>query len=57
MGTDKARAMAAAKQLNSVLIVGTDLAARVMGTGPTVADFIKTYKDEILPPESSQRRR
>lgn len=50
MGSDKAKAIAAAKQLNSILMIGRDLVQQVMGKGITVDAFCKYYKDEVLPP-------
>jgi len=50
MGTDRQKAIQAAKQLNSLLMVGSDLVANVIGTGPTVAEFLDIYERDILPP-------
>ncbi len=53
MGTDKQRAIAAAKTLNARLLQGpADLVGAVLDTAPsiTVADFIDTYTTVELPP-------
>lgn len=48
MGTDKARAIAAAKQLNSLLMTGSDLVGSVLGSGMTVREFIETIYEPIV---------
>lgn len=50
IGKDRAKAISAAKQLNSILMVGQDLIASVLGTNPTLSDFINNrFTQEILP--------
>jgi len=49
MGSDKAKAFAAAKKLNAMLIPTTDLVARVLGTEKTVADAIKVFREDDIP--------
>lgn len=49
MGKDKARAFAAAKKLNALLIDGGDLVAKVAGTGKTVADAIQVFQADDVP--------
>lgn len=48
MGRDKAKAIAAAKQLNSILITNNDLVSKVKGL-ETIAQHIKWFKREIMP--------
>ncbi|MCD5970717.1 tyrosine-type recombinase/integrase [Pseudomonas quasicaspiana] len=50
MGTDRHKAVQAAKQLNSLLMAGTDLVSGVMGATQTLSSFLDTYEREILPP-------
>lgn len=50
MGTDKAKAIQAARTLNTRLTVHDDLTGRVMGAQLTLAAFIVVYQTEILPP-------
>lgn len=50
MGTDKARAIQAARTLNARLTVHDDLTWRVMGAQLKLAAFIVVYQTEILPP-------
>lgn len=49
LGTDKAKAFAAAKKLNELLMPAIDLVARVMGTEKTVADAIKVFRADDIP--------
>lgn len=49
MGTDRHRAIQAAKQLNSLLMAGSDLVAGVIGATQTMAAFLETYEQDILP--------
>ncbi|MDG5498920.1 phage integrase Arm DNA-binding domain-containing protein [Marinobacter sp. BGYM27] len=50
MGTDKRKAMAAARQLNARLITDEDLVGSVLGTSDrNMAELIKVYRKEILP--------
>lgn len=49
MGTDKARAFAAAKKLNAMLMPTNDLVARVTGGGNTVADAIAIFERDDVP--------
>lgn len=49
MGKDKAKAFAAAKKLNSLLIPGNDLVGRVLTPGETVADAIKVFRTDDIP--------
>ncbi len=49
MGTDKARAFAAAKKLNAMLMPTNDLVARVAGGGNTVADAIVIFERDDVP--------
>ena len=48
-GSNKKLAIDAAKQLNSILMQGTDLVAQVLGKKQSLAAFIETYTDNILP--------
>lgn len=50
MGTDRHKAISAAKQLNSRLMAGTDLVAAVLGDSVTLDAFLTTYEFQILPP-------
>lgn len=49
MGRDKARAFAAAQQLNTLLTKGTDLVARVNGGEKTVKDAINLFRQDDIP--------
>ncbi|ADV26974.1 integrase family protein [Pseudoxanthomonas suwonensis 11-1] len=49
MGTDKAKAFAAARKLNALLTPSDDLVARVVGTGRTVADALAVFRADDLP--------
>lgn len=49
LGTDKAKAFAAAKKLNAMLMPSTDLVARVLGTEKTVADAINVFRADDIP--------
>jgi integrase len=50
MGSDKAKAVAAAKKLNSLLVAAPlDLVATVMGEIPTFGKFSAHYQNEVLP--------
>lgn len=49
MGEDRQRAVEAARQLNELLSSGRDLVARVRGGGRTLGDYIRYFKDEVLP--------
>ncbi|WP_313456827.1 tyrosine-type recombinase/integrase [Stenotrophomonas sp.] len=49
MGRDKAKAFAAAKKLNAVLIPGNDLVGRVVGSRETVADAIEVFRRDDIP--------
>jgi len=49
MGTDKAKAFAAAKKLNALLTPSDDLVARVVGSGKTVADALAVFRADDLP--------
>ena len=49
MGTDQARAFAAAKKLNALLIPTDDLVARVITPGETVADAIVVFRRDDVP--------
>ncbi|WP_223621217.1 tyrosine-type recombinase/integrase [Lysobacter sp. ESA13C] len=49
MGKDKAKAFAAARKLNALLVQGADLAARVLDPGKTVADAIVVFKTDDMP--------
>lgn len=49
MGTDRAKAFAAAKKLNALLIPADDLVARVAGSKDTVADAIKIFRRDDVP--------
>lgn len=50
MGTDRLQAIQAAKQLNSLLMEGTDLVRTVMGSAQTLNEFLEYYESEVLPP-------
>lgn len=49
MGTDQARAFAAAKKLNALLIPTDDLVARVITPGETVTDAIVVFRRDDVP--------
>lgn len=49
MGTDKAKAFAAAKKLNAILTPDADLAAKVLDPGKTVADAIAVFRADDIP--------
>lgn len=49
MGTDKARAFAAAKKLNALLMPTNDLVDRVIGSKDTVADAIAVFRRDDIP--------
>lgn len=49
MGTDKAKAFAAAKKLNAILTPADDLVARVTVGGKTVADAISVFRADDIP--------
>lgn len=49
MGKDRFKAISAAKQLNSLLMPGQDLIARVMGTTITLDQYIDRFENVILP--------
>lgn len=50
MGKNRLKAVAAAKQLNSLLMEGQDLVAQVMGTTPTLKQFIEErFIKHVLP--------
>lgn len=49
MGSNKAEAVATARQLNAVLLKSSDLAGKVLGTaGQTMALLIKRFREEYL---------
>lgn len=50
MGTDKTAAIQAARKLNGMLTERTDLVNQVLGDVVMLADFIDTYRSQILPP-------
>lgn len=50
IGSDRQQAIQAARKLNNLLMEGTDLVAKVMGTSPLLQDFLAVYMGEILPP-------
>lgn len=52
MGTDKAKAFAAAKKLNAILTPADDLVARVAGGGKTVTDAILVFRSDDIPGRS-----
>lgn len=49
MGVDKAKAFAAAKKLNTLLVVGGDLVDKVVGAGKTVADAVAVFRADDMP--------
>ncbi|MDY0978964.1 tyrosine-type recombinase/integrase [Stenotrophomonas sp. CFBP8994] len=49
MGRDKAKAFAAAKKLNAMLMPGNDLIDRVVGSRETVADAIAVFRRDDIP--------
>ena len=49
MGLDKAKAFAAAKKLNALLVKPDDLVARVTGTNKTVSDAIAVFRADDIP--------
>ncbi|MTI72539.1 MAG: integrase [Stenotrophomonas sp.] len=50
MGNDRAKAVAAANQLNGRLMTGADLVADVMGDSVSLNGFLDYYEAEVLPP-------
>src|SRR5690606_13299923 len=48
MGKDKAKAFAAAKKLNALLMPGNDLVGKVLTPGETVADAIKVFRTDDI---------
>ncbi|WP_312320978.1 tyrosine-type recombinase/integrase [Stenotrophomonas sp.] len=49
MGRDKAKAFAAAKKLNAMLMPGNDLVGRVVGARETVADAVAVFRRDDIP--------
>jgi integrase len=49
MGCDRLKAFAAAKQLNALLMPGSDLLARVVGSSETVTDAVRVFRADDLP--------
>ncbi len=49
MGSDRAKAFAAAKKLNAMLITGNDLVDKVLGKNKTVADAITVFRTDDIP--------
>lgn len=49
MGIDRARAFAAAKKLNALLMPSNDLVARVTGANKTVTDAIAVFRTDDMP--------
>lgn len=49
MGKDKAKAFAAAKKLNAMLLADNDLVKRVIAPDETIADAIKVFRNEDVP--------
>src|SRR3546814_5141669 len=49
MGLDKAKAFAAAKRLNALLVPSGDLVSRVAGGGKTVSDAIRVFRADDMP--------
>lgn len=49
MGRDKAKAFAAAKKLNALLLPGEDLVGRVVGAKETVADAVAVFRRDDVP--------
>ncbi|UYK82269.1 tyrosine-type recombinase/integrase [Xanthomonas sacchari] len=49
MGKDKAKAFAAARQLNALLARADDLVAKVTGAAKTVADAIDIFRNDDIP--------
>ena len=49
MGTDKAKAFAAARKLNAILLASNDLVSKVAGAAHTVADALKVFRDDDVP--------
>jgi len=49
MGLDKAKAFAAAKKLNALLVTSDDLVSRASGGGQTVADAIRVFREDDVP--------
>ena len=50
MGVDRAKAVAAANQLNGLLMAGGDLVADVIGDSVSLNGFLDYYEAEVLPP-------
>ncbi len=51
MGRDRCRAVSATKQLNSILMPGQDLVSKVMGTSPSLKQFIQERFIKTILPE------
>ncbi len=49
MGGDKAKAFAAAKKLNAMLVQGNDLVDKVMGKTKSVTDAIQVFRTDDIP--------
>lgn len=49
MGSNKQKAVAAARKLNAILIKHVNLVDKVIGAGSTLAEFISYYAEEVLP--------
>jgi len=49
MGRDKAKAFAAARRLNALLVPSNDLVARVVAPRETVADAIRVFRQDDVP--------
>ena len=49
MGLDRAKAFAAARKLNALLVPSGDLVDRVVGAQDTVGDAVKVFRDDDVP--------
>lgn len=49
MGSDRKRAVEAARQLNELLSASADLVAKVRSGGQTLGEYVRHFKDEVLP--------
>lgn len=56
MGKDKARAFAAAKKLNALLLAGNDLVAKVVAPKETIAHAITVFRAEDIPERGWKER-
>ena len=49
MGQDRAKAIAAARKLNALLMPGGDLVGKVVGASETIADAVRVFRTDDMP--------